>query len=199
MRVGLYFGSFNPIHHGHLIVASYTQQCTNLDQVWLVVSPKNPFKENNSLLNEYHRLHLVRIALEGEKNIKAADIEFALPRPSYTIDTLTYLEEKYPDIEFGLIMGSDSLQNLEKWKSGNLIMARYPIYVYERPGFGIEKPAASNITITRAPLLEISASLIRSMIRQGKSIRYFVPEAVEEEIMKSGYYRETPSTNKPGR
>lgn len=189
MKVGLYFGSFNPIHNGHLIVASYTQQYAALDQVWFVVSPQNPFKPNSGLLNEYHRLHLVRIAIEGEQHIRVTDIEFGLPRPSYTIDTLTYLEEKYPGIEFCLIMGSDSLQNLERWKSGVLILQRYPIYVYERPGFDITERVDAKITVTKAPLLEISASMIRKMVREGKSIRYFVPDAVKEEIMKSGYYK----------
>lgn len=188
MRVGLYFGSFNPIHNGHLIVASYTLQHAALDQVWLMVSPQNPFKQNHSLLNEYQRLHLVRIAIEGETAIRAIDIEFTLPRPSYTIDTLTYLEEKYPDTAFSIIMGSDSLQNLNKWKSGQVIMERYPIHVYERPGFSIAPNAGANICVTKAPLLEISASLIRKMVKEGKSIRYLVPDAVRDEIMQAGYY-----------
>ncbi len=191
MKIGLYFGSFNPVHNGHLIIANYMLQHTGLDQVWFVVSPQNPFKQNSGLLNEYQRLHLVRVAVEGEQHIKASDIEFSLPKPSYTIDTLTYLEEKYPQQQFCIIMGSDSLENLEKWKSGELIMKRYPIYVYERPGFPVDehKKGNANIHLTKTPMLEISASLIRKMIREGKSIRFFVPDNVNEEIQKGGYYK----------
>lgn len=191
MKIGLYFGSFNPVHNGHLIIANYMLQYAGLDQVWFVVSPQNPFKLSSGLLNEYQRLHLVRIAVEGENAIKASDIEFSLPKPSYTIDTLTYLEEKYPKQQFCIIMGSDSLQNLEKWKSGELIMKRYPIYVYERPGFPVDehKKNNPNVHLTKTPMLEISASLIRKMIREGKSIRFFVPDHVNEEILKGRYYK----------
>jgi nicotinate-nucleotide adenylyltransferase len=189
MKIGLYFGSFNPVHVGHLIVASYTLQHAGLDQVWFVVSPQNPFKESQALLNEYQRLHLVRVAIEGEQNLRAVDIEFSLPRPSYTINTLAYLEEKYPTYSFGIIMGSDSLQNLDKWKNGDLIMQRYPIYVYERSGFAVAQKKEAKIVVTKAPLLNISASMIRRMVREGKSIRYMVPDAVNEEIVKSGYYK----------
>jgi nicotinate-nucleotide adenylyltransferase len=190
MKIGLYFGSFNPVHHGHLIIASYLHQNTDLDQVWMVVSPQNPFKENHTLLNEYQRLALVRLAVEEEINIKAIDIEFRLPRPSYTIDTLTYLEEKYPQHEFAVIMGSDGLQNLDKWKSSEILIKRYPIYVYERPGFQIDtKLNINNLNVSKAPMLEISASLLRRMIQAGKSIRYLVPDSVKEEIEANGYYK----------
>lgn len=190
MKIGLYFGSFNPVHHGHLIIASYLQQNTDLDQVWMVVSPQNPFKENHTLLNEYQRLALVRLAVEGEINIKAIDIEFRLPKPSYTIDTLTYLEEKYPQHEFAVIMGSDGLQNLDKWKSSEVLIKRYPIYVYERPGFQIDtKLNINKLIVSKAPMLEISASLLRRMIQAGKSIRYLVPDSVKEEIEANGYYK----------
>ena len=190
MKIGLYFGSFNPVHHGHLIIASYLQQNTDLDQVWMVVSPQNPFKENHTLLNEYQRLALVRLAVEGEINIRAIDIEFRLPKPSYTIDTLTYLEEKYPQHEFAVIMGSDGLQNLDKWKSSEVLIKRYPIYVYERPGFQIDtKLNINKLIVSKAPMLEISASLIRRMIQAGKSIRYLVPDSVKEEIEANSYYK----------
>ena len=192
MKIGLYFGSFNPIHNGHLIIANYIQQYNDLDQVWIVVSPQNPHKENLTLLNEYHRLHLVRLAVQGERHIKETDIEFHLPKPSYTIDTLTYLEEKYPQHHFSIIMGSDSLQNLTKWKSSDVIMKRYPIYVYERPGYPIMTMGQNNnIILAKAPMLEISASMIRSMIQEGKSIRYFVPDSVKEEIDANSYYKTT--------
>lgn len=189
MKIGLYFGSFNPIHNGHLIIATYILQHTALDQIWFVVSPQNPFKQSSTLLNEYHRLHLVQQAIEGETKLKASDIEFSLPRPSYTIDTLTYLEEKYPDNNFSVIMGSDSYQNIGKWKSGELLQKKYPILVYQRPGFVIAEDAAIKATILNAPMLDISSTMIRTMVASGKSIRYMVPESVNEEILKSGYYK----------
>lgn len=190
MKIGLYFGSFNPVHNGHLIIASFIQQQTDLNQVWIIVSPQNPFKINHSLLNEYQRLELVRLSLEGENNIRVIDIEFHLPKPSYTIDTIIYLEEKYPQHEFSIVMGSDGLQNLDKWKNGDIIMEKYPIYVYERPGFDIDKNTkVKKLVYTKAPLLQISASMIRKMIQEGKSIRYFVPDIVKEEITANGYYK----------
>jgi nicotinate-nucleotide adenylyltransferase len=190
MKIGLYFGSFNPIHNGHLIIAQHFLQETDLDKIWFVVSPQNPFKQNHSLLNEYHRLYLVQKAIEGENNMRAVDIEFGLPKPSYTIDTMTYLEEKYPEHQFCIIMGSDSFQNLEKWKSGTLIMTRYPIYIYVRSGFEVgENKITENIHVLKAPLLDISASMIRKNIEAGKSVRYLIPDAVNEEIVAAGYYK----------
>jgi nicotinate-nucleotide adenylyltransferase len=190
MKIGLYFGSFNPIHNGHLIIAQHFLEETDLEKIWFVVSPQNPFKQNHSLLNEYHRLFLVQKAIEGESNMKAVDIEFSLPKPSYTIDTMTYLEEKYPEHQFCIIMGSDSFQNLEKWKSGSLIMTRYPIYIYVRSGFEVDQQKITeNIVVLKAPLLDISASLIRKKIGEGKSVRYLIPDAVNEEIVNAGYYK----------
>lgn len=189
MKVGLYFGSFNPIHNGHLIIANHVLQNTGMDAVWFIVSPQNPFKQNHTLLNEYHRLHLVQTAIEGETRMRAVDIEFKLPRPSYTIDTLTYLEEKYPEYEFSLIMGSDSLENIEKWKSGEVILKRYTICVYERLNYPTRHIEGAKIISIKAPLIEISASLIRSNIKSGKSIRYLVPDSVMNEIERSGYYK----------
>ena len=189
MKIGLYFGSFNPIHHGHLIIANYILQKTDLDQIWLIISPQNPFKSNHGLLNEYHRLHLAQLALEGETRLRASDIEFRLPKPSYTVDTLAYLEEKYPGYEFGIIMGSDSYQNLDKWKNSAVILQRYSIFVYERPGFPVRKDLPARLNIVNAPLLQISATEIREMIISGKSIRYFVPDSVKEEIERNHYYR----------
>lgn len=191
MNIGLYFGSFNPIHHGHLIIAKFMTQNTSLDQVWFVVSPQNPFKTTTSLLNEYHRLHLVRIAIEGEFELKASDIEFHLPKPSYTVDTLAYLEEKYPQHSFSVIMGSDSFQNLPKWKNAGVIMNRYPLYIYTRPGFEVPLLQSGNVTVVDAPLLQISATHIRDLQKQGKSIRYLVPDAVMNEIVSNNYYKQS--------
>jgi nicotinate-nucleotide adenylyltransferase len=189
MKIGLYFGSFNPVHHGHLIIANYVLQNSDLNQVWFVVSPQNPLKPTAGLLNEYHRLFLVNAAIEGEINLKASDIEFKLPKPSYTIDTLTYLAEKYPQHEFAVIMGSDSFQNLPQWKNHKLILANYPIYVYQRSGFqNLPEYPGSRITLLKAPLLQISATHIRRNIKEGKSIRYMVPEKVREEIEQNRYY-----------
>ena len=188
MKVGLYFGSFNPIHVGHLIIASFVVNNTDVDQVWFVVSPQNPLKKSSTLLNEYHRLHLVQLAIEKDEQLKVSNIEFTLPRPSYTIDTLTHLREKYSNHEFVVIMGSDSLQNISKWKNYEMLLKNYSIYVYLRPGFEI-KIIMEKVKVLKAPLLEISSTMVRELIRQGKSIKYLVPESIKEEIEKSGYYR----------
>ena len=190
MKVGLYFGSFNPIHHGHLLIASYILNHTELKQVWFVVSPQNPLKPAASLLNEYHRLYLVQLAVEGENNLKASDIEYKLPRPSYTIDTLTYLQEKYPNHEFSVIMGSDSFLNLPRWKNGEWLLQHYPIYIYIRPGYENlpDYPGAKSIHRLNAPLLPISSTEIRKNLKEGKSIRYLLPESVRSEIERNGYY-----------
>jgi len=190
MKVGLYFGSFNPIHHGHLIIANYMLQNADLDQLWLVVSPQNPFKQSASLLNSYHRLFLVQLAIEAEPKLKASDIEFRLPQPSYTVNTLAYLQEKYPSHEFAIIMGSDSFENLSKWKNYEYILQHCPIYVYRRPGHEvINNFQQGTIIVMDAPLLQISATLIRNNIKQGKSIRYLLPDKVIEDIERNGFYR----------
>lgn len=189
MNIGLYFGSFNPIHHGHLIIANHILNYAGLDQVWFIVSPQNPLKPAAGLLNEYHRLFLVQLSVENEPRLKASDIEFRLPKPSYTVDTLAYLQEKYPQHQFSIIMGSDSFQNLPRWKNYEHILQHYPIYVYRRPGLEVDNPTGAKVTMVEAPLLEISATHIRKAIKDGKSIRYLVPEKVLEEIERNGYYR----------
>lgn len=190
MKIGLYFGSFNPIHHGHLIIASFIAQNTDLEQVWLIVSPQNPLKPQQGLLNEYHRLFLVQLAVENEPALKAVDIEFRLPKPSYTADTLTYLQEKYPQHQFAVILGSDSFQNISRWKNYEFILKNFPVYIYKRAGFEVMKQHINaSITTLDAPLLQISATHIRNSIKNGKSIRYLVPDKVLEEIERNGYYR----------
>ncbi len=190
MKIGLYFGSFNPVHIGHLIIGNFALQHTALDQVWFVVSPQNPHKTESGMLNEYHRLHLVNLAIDDESGLKSSSIEFALPKPSYTIDTLTYLEEKYPEYMFSIIMGEDSLSNLHKWKHGDLIRKRYTLYVYRRRGVdSVKTEKMENIQFLEAPLLDISSSYIRNEIKAGRSIKYLVTEKVEEEILRAGYYR----------
>lgn len=157
--------------------------------MWLVVSPQNPFKQSSSLLNEYHRLHLIQAAIEGETKLKGSSVEFKLPKPSYTVDTLTYLAEKYPEHEFSVIMGSDSFGNLSKWKNYQAIIKNYKIYIYMRPGFEVNNTINADIEIVSAPLIEISSTRIRELIKQNKSIRYLVPDIVNEEIERNNYYK----------
>ena len=190
MKVGLYFGSFNPIHTGHLIIANHVLNTGLIDKLWFVVSPQNPFKKSNSLLNEYDRLHLVRLATEEDNRIYVTDAEFHLEKPSYTSQTLIYLQEKYPDNQYHIIIGSDSYLNLPQWKNGAFMMKNYDFIVYPRPGFKIEQDIPSNmIIIPAAPLLDISSTHIRNLIKDGKSIRYMVPDTVFEEIEANRFYK----------
>lgn len=189
MKIGLYFGSFNPVHIGHLIIANFMAYNTDLERVWLVLSPQNPLKPSATLLNEYDRLHLLRLAVEDEARLRASDIEFSLPRPSYTIDTLTYLQERYPEHTFTLIMGSDSLQNLPRWKNYGQLIRNYPIYVYPRPGYPVNQTAHPGIVVAEAPYLDLSSSLIRKLIRDNKSVRYLLPDKVFEYLSGSRYYK----------
>lgn len=189
MKIGLYFGSFNPVHIGHLIVASHVANHTETQQVWFIVSPQNPLKPSAVLLNEYHRLHLVRLAVGDDLRLKVSEVEFKLPRPSFTIDTLTYLQEKYPKHEFSVIMGSDSFQNLPRWKNFELLVKNYPFIIYKRPGFEIANKWNAQVTVLEAPLLAISATEIRNNIKAGKTIRYLVPEKVRDEIEQNRYYK----------
>lgn len=189
MKIGLYFGSFNPIHIGHLIIASHVANHTDMQQVWFVVSPQNPLKPSSVLLNEYHRLHLVHLAVEDDLRLKASDVEFKLPRPSYTIDTLTYLAEKYPQHAFTIIMGSDSFQNLPRWKNFELLVKNYPFIIYQRKGFAVTDTHGAKLQVLEAPMLEISATAIRENLKAGKTIRYLVPEKVRDEIEQNSYYK----------
>jgi nicotinate-nucleotide adenylyltransferase len=189
MHIGLYFGSFNPIHIGHLIVANHVAEYTEVNKIWFVVSPHNPLKDTHSLLNEYHRLHLVNLAIEGNNKFRASNVEFNLPKPSFTIDTLTYLSEKFPLERFSVIMGADSFQNISKWKNYEQLLANYSLIVYNRRGFEIKNTYGADITILDAPLLEVSSTFIRKKIKEGKSIRYIVPDTVSDYIIANRYYK----------
>jgi nicotinate-nucleotide adenylyltransferase len=190
MKIGLFFGSFNPIHQGHLIIANHILNETDIQKIWFVVSPQNPFKTEHKLLDEYNRLHLVRLAVEDDNRLRASDIEFRLPRPSYTAHTMVHLKDKFPNHIFTIIMGSDSYQNLHKWKNVETIINHYPVCVYKRPGYEVINKKISIVPmVTEAPLIQISATEIRKMIQEKKSIRYLVPDKVREEIERAGYYR----------
>jgi nicotinate-nucleotide adenylyltransferase len=188
-KIGLFFGSFNPVHVGHMIIANFMATQTDLKQVWLVVSPHNPLKPKQSLARDHDRLHLVRLAIGDNPRLRASDVEFSLPKPSYTIDTLAYLREKYPDKTFALIMGSDNLASIHKWKNYAILLRDYPIYVYNRPGYDPEMPPAGDIERFDAPLMQISASYIRQCLQQGQSVQYLVPDAVFAYLESSGLYR----------
>jgi nicotinate-nucleotide adenylyltransferase len=190
LKIGLFFGSFNPIHIGHLIIANHMIEYGGVKQVWFVVSPQNPLKPKQTLLNQYDRLHLVRLAVEDDSRFHVSDIEFQLPVPSYTIDTLIYLKEKYPEKEFSLIMGSDNLESIDKWKNYEVLLRDYEILVYKRKETVSEKwNEYPHIKILDVPLLNISATQIRKMISEKKSVRYLLPEKVKEYLQASAYYK----------
>ncbi|MFO7865121.1 MAG: nicotinate (nicotinamide) nucleotide adenylyltransferase [Salinivirgaceae bacterium] len=186
---GLYFGSFNPIHIGHLAIANYIVEYTDLEELWFVVSPQSPFKKKASLLNNFDRLELVQRAIGTDVRFRASDIEFRLPQPSYTIDTLTYLAEKFPARKFAIIVGADNLFYFHKWKNYKQILAKYSLYVYPRPGFSKEEcPKFDGITWVEAPIMDISSSFIRNAIGQGKNIQHFVPAQAWSYIDEMGFY-----------
>ena len=189
MITGLYFGSFNPIHIGHLAIANYMVEYSELDQMWFIVSPHNPLKEKKSLLKDYHRLEMVRLAVEEDDRFRASDIEFKLPTPSYTIDTLTYLEEKHPAREFQLVMGADGLRTFHKWKHAELIVEKYHRLIYPRPGTNLETTTPiPNATLVEAPMMEISSSLIRKAIKEGKDVRHLVPARAYRYMREMHFY-----------
>lgn len=191
MDIGLFFGSFNPIHTGHLIIANYMVTQTALQKVWLVVSPHNPLKPKKTLANDYDRLHMVRLGIGDNPLLEASNVEFGMPKPSYTVDTLALLQEKYPQHRFSLIMGGDNLATLHLWKNYEQLLAEHTIYVYQRPGADTQALAGHpNVRICEAPLLDISATYIRDCIRQGKSVRYLVPESVFEYLETGALYRQ---------
>jgi nicotinate-nucleotide adenylyltransferase len=188
MHIGLYFGSFNPIHVGHLIIANHVLNYGNVDRVWFMVSPHNPLKESSSLLNEHHRYHLVQLAVEPEPRFRASNMEFSLPRPSYTIDTMTHLKERYPEHQFSIIMGSDSYQNISKWKNYQQLLEQYALLIYKRPNAPVDPSLGGRITILDAPMLDISSTYIRGLLKEKKSVRYLVTDEVMKDILANGYF-----------
>ncbi|HYJ63207.1 MAG TPA: nicotinate (nicotinamide) nucleotide adenylyltransferase [Parafilimonas sp.] len=188
MKIGLFFGSFNPIHNGHLIISTYV---TNFvaNKVWFVVSPQNPFKKNSELLNITDRILLVKSAIKNDNQLKVSDVELKLPIPSYTINTLGYLKKIYPKHDFFIIMGSDNFLSISKWKAPDLLLKDYKFIIYQRPGFLIDdKNFPNNIRIINAPLINISSTEIRELIKTKKSVRYIVPDAVIKLIEKNKFY-----------
>jgi len=190
MKIGLFFGSFNPIHTGHLIIANFMANHTSLDKVWLVVSPHNPLKEKKDLIQVYDRLEMAKLAIEDAQNLQVSDVELKLPQPSYTIDTLIHLKELYSEHEFILIMGADNLKSLKKWKNYELLLRDYQIYIYPRPGF--ENQELQNhpaITITKTPLMELSSTFIRKAIAEDKNVQFFLPDKVIQFIESKSLYK----------
>ena len=192
MKIGLYFGTFNPIHIGHLIIANHMAEYSDLDQIWMVVTPHNPLKNKNTLLQDSVRLELVYLATEDYPKIKPSDIEFKLPQPNYTINTLAHLEEKFPNHQFSLIMGEDNLKSLHKWKNYDVILKNYPIYVYPRISSDIENSTFrnnSNIHFIDAPIVEISSTFIRENIKNKKNVQPLLPSKVWEYIDHNNIYK----------
>lgn len=193
-KIGLFFGSFNPIHIGHLILANYILEKSDMEQLWFVVSPQNPFKEKKSLLMDYNRLDMVNLALKNYPKMRASNVEFYLPKPSYTTDTLAYLKEKYPENTFALIMGEDNLKNLHKWKNAAYLVENNHIIVYPRKAALQESEAErtlkhENISLIDAPILEISATLIRTMIKENQNVRPMLPPEVFDYLDGSSFYK----------
>ncbi len=189
MQTGLFFGSFNPIHVGHMVLANYFLAEAGLKEIWFVVSPQNPLKEKSGLLNERHRLEMVRLAIGDFAKMKASNIEFGLPEPSYTVNTLAHLQEKYPKKEFALIMGSDNLQTFQKWKNYEVILEKHFIYVYPRPGFdGGQFRNHPKVKFTEAPLVEISSTYIRKAVKEKKDVRFYMPQAAWEYMKEMHFY-----------
>jgi nicotinate-nucleotide adenylyltransferase len=204
MKIGLYFGTYNPVHVGHLVIANYMADYTDLDQVWLVVSPQNPLKEKSTLLADHHRLELVRIAIDDNDKLRVSDIEFKLPKPSYTVTTLAHLREKHPNHEFALIMGEDNLRTLHKWYNHDYLLKNHKIYVYPR-ALTIQEEAEviaigketinefyghPNVIICEdAPVMKVSASFIRHAIKEGNDVRYLLTEPVRKYVDEMNFYR----------
>ncbi|MFV5694303.1 nicotinate (nicotinamide) nucleotide adenylyltransferase [Flavobacterium sp. LB3P122] len=192
MKIGLYFGTFNPIHVGHLIIANHMAEHADLDQVWMVVTPHNPLKKKSTLLDDYHRFQMVHLATDDFPKIKPSDIEFKLSQPNYTVNTLVHLQEKYPGYEFSLIMGEDNLKSLHKWKNYEAILAHHEIYVYPRLSIETENLMFKDnpkIHLIDAPVVEISSTFIRDNIKKGKNVQPLLAPKVWEYIDHNNFYK----------
>ena len=188
-KIGLFFGSFNPIHNGHLMLANYLAEYGDMDEIWFVVSPQNPFKDKKSLLADRHRMYMVEMAVKGDERFQVCDIEFYMPQPSYTIDTLTRLQERHPNTDFYLICGMDNIESFKKWKNYEMILQYHHLMVYPRKGYSsnelVEHPS---VTVVEAPEIEVSSTFIRNAIGEGKDVRYFVPKEVYKYIIDMHFY-----------
>lgn len=192
MNIGLYFGTFNPIHIGHLIIANHMAEHSDLDQIWMVVTPHNPHKQKSSLLDDYHRLHMVHLATEDFPKIQPSDIEFKLPQPNYTVNTLAHLQEKFPKHEFSLIMGEDNLNSLHKWKNYEIILQNHNVFVYPRFNSGeIDEQFINHSNIHRvgAPVIELSSTFIRESIKKGKNVVPMLSNKVWEYVEHNNFYK----------
>jgi len=189
MKIGLFFGSFNPMHIGHKIIASYMIEFLALDKVMFVVSPQNPLKKKQSLLDQHHRFMIIRMEVEGNSKLQVSDIEFSMPQPSYTINTLLRLKEQYPENEYTLIMGADNLQNFHKWKNYQQILKDYSVYVFPRPGFEISGMHEKIHIVKDVPQMEISASFIRNSIKEGRDVSYLMPEKAWKYTDEMNFYK----------
>lgn len=192
MKVGLYFGTFNPVHIGHLIIANHLAENSDLDEIWMVVTPHNPLKKKAGLLEDYHRMHMIHLATEKYDKLKPSDIEFKLPQPNYTINTLVHLKEKYPKYHFSLIMGEDNLKSFPKWKNYKVILEDYEVYVYPRISeLDIPEELVNHPKIHRinAPIIELSSTFIRNSIKEGKNIRPMLDDKVWEYIDHNLFYK----------
>ncbi len=188
-KTALFFGTFNPIHIGHLIIAEYIVENYDLKELWFVITPSNPLKKKSSLLDEHHRYYMVNLAIEDDGRFRASDVEFKLPYPSFTAHTLAYLQERYPNKEFVLIMGEDNLESIEKWKNWEFILENYQIYVYPRVGYdGGKYKNHTSVTLIDAPRIEISATYIRESLKVRKKVKYMLPAKVEQYIDEMGFY-----------
>lgn len=189
-NVGLFFGSFNPIHMGHMIIASLVKETTEINEIWFVVTPQNPFKKNKSLLHEFDRLDMVQAAISEDYSFRAIDVEFNMPKPSYTIDTLTVLQEKHPEKRFSLIIGEDNLSSFPRWKNHEKILEHFELIIYPRPN---SQPSSlidhPNVQLIQAPKVDISATFIRALVKADKSIKYLVPDAVAGLISAKGFFK----------
>lgn len=191
MKIGLFFGTFNPVHVGHMVIANYMVEFTDLEEIWMVVTPQNPFKQKQSMLKDYDRLHLVNLAIGENPTIKSSNIEFGLPQPNYTINTLVYLQEKYPIHEFALIMGADNLNHFHKWRNHQEIIAQHDLYVYPRvdSNDGGTFKEHEKVNFVDAPIISISSSFIRKAVENQKDVRHYMPEEVAKYVDEMNFYR----------